>query len=179
MNDDDNGRKRGFKQPRKIQPTKLEDKADQAVQIFNLRKAGATFREIAEKLGYADQSGPYWVFKRLLKSQVKEAVDEVKQLELARLDELLLRLWPRQEDKGRVKLQVVDRILKLMERRAKLLGLDTVNIRTEGELTHKHEVHEVRRRITQDTESSMLFLDLAERITGDRWKTTETNAEAN
>ena len=45
----------------------------------------------------------------------------VRSLELARLDEMLLGLWGKA---SRGELQSVDRVLKILERRARYLGLD-------------------------------------------------------
>ena len=56
---------------------------------------------------------------KVLAETAQEAADEVRALELARLDALLAALWPQQGEPA-----VVDRVLRIMERRAKLLGLD-------------------------------------------------------
>ena len=56
-----------------------------------------------------------------LKATLQEPADELRTLELERLDRLLLGVWG-QAAKGNQ--GAVDRALKIMERRARLLGLD-------------------------------------------------------
>lgn len=90
-------------------------------KALELRKAGVTFVVIAEQLGYRGPSGAYRAVMSALKRTLQEPADEVRTLELERLDALLLALWAqaKQGQQG-----AVDRVLKVMERRAKLLGLD-------------------------------------------------------
>jgi hypothetical protein len=56
-----------------------------------------------------------------LKATLQEPADELRKMELERLDRLLLAVWG-QAAKGNQ--GGIDRALKIMERRAKLLGLD-------------------------------------------------------
>ena len=56
---------------------------------------------------------------RALKKTLQEPADEVRTLEVERLDSLLNGLWQRRHVP-----EITDRILRIMERRAKLLGLD-------------------------------------------------------
>ena len=56
-----------------------------------------------------------------LKATLREPADEVRDLEVARLDAMLLPLWRRVQQGDE---RAVDRALKIMERRARLLGLD-------------------------------------------------------
>ncbi len=101
--------------PRRIEAV---NKQRQAVE---LRKAGASFAMIAEQLGYASVSGAFKAVQTALRKTLQAPADEVRNLELERLDTLLLALWPqaRQGNQG-----AIDRVLRIMERRAKLLGLD-------------------------------------------------------
>ena len=57
-----------------------------------------------------------------LNGEIGESVTDVRRMELERLDAMLGALWPKAE---RGNLTAVDRVLHIMERRAKLLGLDT------------------------------------------------------
>jgi len=66
---------------------------------------------------------------RALKKTLQEPADEVRTLEVERLDSLLNGLWQRRHVP-----EITDRILRIMERRAKLLGLDAP---TRTELTGK------------------------------------------
>lgn len=90
---------------------------------LELRKAGATYRAIGEALGVTPVGAYKAVMRAIAKlnARVIEEAEAVRRLELERLDDLLLAMWP-QAKKGNQ--GAVDRVLRIMERRAKLLGLD-------------------------------------------------------
>lgn len=90
-------------------------------QAAALRIAGATYQQIADRLGYANPSGAFKAAERGLDDDTDEQIDQIKRLELRRLDELLLGLW--QAARGG-NVDATDRVLKIMDRRARLLGLD-------------------------------------------------------
>ena len=94
---------------------------ERAKQALELRKGGASFPEIARALGYSGPAGAYQAVMSALRKTLKEPAEEVRTLEVARLDAMLLALWPqvRQGNQG-----AIDKALKVEERRAKLLGLD-------------------------------------------------------
>jgi hypothetical protein len=94
---------------------------DRKLQALELRKAAATYQQIADQLGYRSASGAFNAVKAALKATLREPADELRELELARLDAMLLPLW-RRVPSGDEK--AVDRVLRIMERRARLLGLD-------------------------------------------------------
>ena len=87
---------------------------------LELRKAGATYQKIAEHLGVPLTTAAYYVTSAM-RALVAEPARELRDLEVARLDDMLLSVWPqvRQGNLG-----AIDRVLRIMERRAKLLGLD-------------------------------------------------------
>jgi hypothetical protein len=91
------------------------------LRALELRLKGLSFREIATKLGYADHTGAYRAVEAGLKKGFEEPAGQVRKLELARLDSIMRPLWPKAKRGG---VKAIDRILKIMERRAKLLGLD-------------------------------------------------------
>ena len=88
---------------------------------LGLRQSGKTFAEIAAQLGYSDPSGARNAVLAALRDNVTEPNAEMRTLELARLDALHEALWVKALGGD---LGAIDRILKLMERRAKILGLD-------------------------------------------------------
>lgn len=90
-------------------------------QALELRKAGYTFEVIADRLGYAGPAGSYKAVTTALRNTIQQPADEVRRLELERLDRMQAGLW-NEAIKGRW--LAVDRVLKIMERRASLLGLD-------------------------------------------------------
>ncbi len=92
-------------------------------RALDLRRTGASYREIAALLQMSLGNAHRLVRRGLNRHLAKcgELADEIRTLELDRLDALQRSVWP-QAEKGKV--QAVDRILKIMERRARLLGLD-------------------------------------------------------
>lgn len=93
---------------------------DKHMQALELRKAGLTITEIAARVGLS-RTQVHRVIDRLLKDTKAEAAEEIRTLELARLDTAQVAIWAqvRQGNHG-----AIDRLLRIMERRAKLLGLD-------------------------------------------------------
>ena len=107
----------------KASPRKIAA-AERLAKAVEMRKAGATYSLIATQLGYADESGAFRAVHRALQAlneKIAEDLTEMKRLELERLDRLMVTLWPK-ATQGH--LASVDRVLRIMERRAKLLGLD-------------------------------------------------------
>jgi len=95
---------------------------DKEVKVLELRRAGLTWQRIAEETGYADHTGAYAAYKRAIKRTMQQPADELREAELDRIDRLQLALWPKAM-KGDA--QSINTIIRLMERRARLLGLDT------------------------------------------------------
>jgi hypothetical protein len=96
---------------------------ERQLQALELRKAGFTYRAIGDKLG-VDHTTVYKDIQHELQrlaEQQRDSADELRQLELERLDMLLKGLEPMASvgNPG-----AVNSYLKVMERRAKLLGLD-------------------------------------------------------
>lgn len=94
---------------------------DRQRQALELRKAGVGYAKIAESLGYGGPSGAYNAIRSALKRTLQEPADELRSLEVERLDALLLGLWTKAKGGDT---WAVDRVLRIMERRAALLGLD-------------------------------------------------------
>ena len=92
-----------------------------ALRALELRKAGATYEAISQMLGYSSKSTAFNAVNKLMQTTKREASKEAFEMELRRLDDLLMALWPmaRQGE-----LPAIDRTLKIMESRRKLLGLD-------------------------------------------------------
>lgn len=90
-------------------------------QVLELRRAGVTFDEIATRVGYADRGAAHKAYKRALARTLQQPAAEIRELEADRLDRLLVAVWARAL---RGDLAAVDRVIRLMERRSRLLGLD-------------------------------------------------------
>lgn len=96
--------------------------ADEQAEVLDLRRKGHTVRAIAERTGI-----PRSTVQNRLDAAIAELVlplaDEVRLLELARLDTWQVRL-EEQLDAGEAPERVVPVALKVQERRSRLLGLD-------------------------------------------------------
>lgn len=123
--------------------------AERRRQAVEMRIAGATLDTIAEQLGYADRAAAHKDITRALEANVAELVQPVEVLretELQRLDVLWADAWAilKREhitvSNGRVVfddrtgeplpdhtpvLQAITALLRIQERRAKYLGLDS------------------------------------------------------
>lgn len=110
-----------------------------------LRARGRTYRQIATELDMAGPGKAYEAVRRVLAETTQEAADDLRLIELERLDQMyqaalkVLETEHYAVSHGRViyledggppltddgpALQAMDRLLKIQERRAKLLGLD-------------------------------------------------------
>ena len=95
------------------------DALERQMEALKLRASGMRYQDISDQLGYKTPGGAYKAVKTALVKTLQEPADDLRKLEVERLDELLVGLWPNKH-----KPIYTDRILRLMERRAKLLGLD-------------------------------------------------------
>ena len=107
--------------------------AERRKQILKLRRYGMPFSEIAEHVGCTPQYCHKVVRAYLdkLSDEMAEDVKQMRRLEAERLDAAHRAAWPK-AIKG--DLRAIDRVLRIMERRAKLFGLDAPQRR---ELTGK------------------------------------------
>lgn len=90
------------------------------LEALHLRLAGWDYDTIARHLGLRHRSSAYRLVQAALAARQREAAPAVRALELARLDALLERVWPRALAGH---LPAVDRVLAILDRRARLLGL--------------------------------------------------------
>lgn len=104
---------------------------DKEVKVLELRRVGLTWVRIAEEVGYADHTGAYAAYKRAIKRTMQQPADELREQELDRIDRLQVAVWPAAM-KGDTR--AVLTIVRLMERRAKLTGLD-MPIKIEQDVT--------------------------------------------
>lgn len=104
---------------------------ERAAHALSLRKAGATYDQIAQQAGYSTANAALKGVQRALKATLQEPADELRTLELMRLDGILLVLWPMVQ---RGNLGAVDRALKVIAQRAKILGLESTTVEHAGEM---------------------------------------------
>jgi hypothetical protein len=88
---------------------------------LRLRTAGMTFQAIADHVGYRNRSSAADAVERALMATIQGPADDLRKLELERLDALYVPMY-RRAVKGDHR--AVDRCLSIMDRRSKLLGLD-------------------------------------------------------
>ena len=124
---------------------------ERKMRAFELRKSGLTYYEIGLQLGISKQAAHQHVKKHLneIASKVTELAKEVMTIELNRLDDMVFALYEKARS-GDV--SAIDRILKIMDRRAKYLGLDVVSQSDDSD-TESH-VMEVPVADTSDWEKS-------------------------
>lgn len=97
------------------------DVLDKERQALELRRAGATYQDIATAIGYATPQGAYLAYQRALKRTLSDAgAEELREMELDRLDRLQRAVWAKALAG---EYPAVDRVLKIMAQRAQYLGL--------------------------------------------------------
>jgi len=104
-------------QRRTVKPEVL----DKEIEVVKLRRGGLTWDLIAERVGYGSASAAHAAYQRAAKRAVYEDVDAIRQVEGERLDLMQSAVWGKalQGD-----LPAIQTLIRIMERRAKLLGLD-------------------------------------------------------
>jgi|TARA_R110002020_G_scaffold98571_8_gene234495 hypothetical protein len=93
-------------------------------EAIRLRMAGATIAQIADQLGFANESGAYKSIVRELERTAKdmgESTEAVRQLSLKRLDQMLFTVW---SDVLTGDGSAISTALRIEERRSSLMGLD-------------------------------------------------------
>jgi hypothetical protein len=90
---------------------------------MDLRRQGKSYPEIAAELGISVHSARGHVTAELnaLRHYTIEDAHEVREVEIQRIDKMLQGIWGAAEDGDP---DAIATVLKLMERRAKMLGLD-------------------------------------------------------
>lgn len=97
------------------------DATEKQRQALTLRRAGASYESIAEKLGYKSPSGAHKAIISALQKTLKEPAEELRTLELQRLDTAQLAIA---SDVQRGDLYAIDRWIKLINQRCAILGLN-------------------------------------------------------
>jgi hypothetical protein len=90
-------------------------------RALEMRLAGSSYDQIAEALGYANRGGAHKAVDSALRRAAKGPAELVRELEAQRLDSLQMHWWVKAISGDVLAFRA---ILRLMDRRAKLLGLD-------------------------------------------------------
>jgi hypothetical protein len=140
--------------------------------VLKYRKGGLTFDAIAEKLGYANESSARAAFKRAIERTRDDALaSEGRELHRARLETALTAIWDRVL-KGDLK--AIAMMLRILERDAKLYGLD-MPIKTEVEVTN-YDGNLLRQRTREIIETIREVRESSDSV-GNGFSTTRTITE--
>ena len=115
--------------------------AERDVRIFKMRQAGVPTAEIARRFGVANTTVTASIRRQLTKlsQEALLAYPEVLQMELERLDALQSAIWPltqhrkvKESDGTEISVEpdmkAVATVLSIIDRRAKLLGMEQTNV---------------------------------------------------
>ena len=97
--------------------------AEKRKTSVQLREAGLTFKEIANQVGVSTARAHQYVEQELdqLNQKASESAETLRRLEAERLDRATTGIWAHVK---RGDYKAIDRLIKIMERRARLFGLD-------------------------------------------------------
>ena len=91
---------------------------------------GSSYQAIADELGYANRGTVYRLVKNALEDRQVETIDELRRLEVDRLDALQVAIW---DDAMSGDVKAVAALVRIMHLRAKILGLYS---HTDGNCPH-------------------------------------------
>lgn len=94
--------------------------AEKRKHALDLRRAGWSFDDIAAEVGYANKGSAHRAVKQGIADITRESATELLELELSRLDDLMAGAY---ESARNGDLFAIDRVLKIIDQRAKFLGL--------------------------------------------------------
>lgn len=102
---------------------------------MELRKLGFTYEEIAKKVGYASRGAAHTAVQSGLQKIITEGGEELLALERERVESMWLGIFP-VACKGNI--DAIDTCLKLMDKRARLHGLDATIAKLPEQHLHLH-----------------------------------------
>jgi hypothetical protein len=95
-------------------------KRDLAMQALGLRASGATYKQIAQALDLPNVMAAWRLVTIEVDNAIRESAQQVLELELQRLDRMLMAVWP---DAIKGDSASIDKALKIEDMRCRLLGL--------------------------------------------------------
>lgn len=102
---------------------RTEEQAILDTEALKLRSLGWSYQKVADAIG-TTKATAYNRVQRALAAIPAEAVDEFRRLEMERLDLVLNVAMDKAMSGDKGALFAVDRVISIMDRRAKLMGLD-------------------------------------------------------
>ena len=94
--------------------------AERRRRAVEMALTGSSYQAIADELGYANRGTVYRLVKNALEDRQVETIDELRQLEVERLDALQVAIW---DDATNGDVRAVAAVVRIMHLRAKILGL--------------------------------------------------------
>jgi hypothetical protein len=94
--------------------------AERRSRAVEMALTGSSYQAIADELGYANRGTVYRLVKNALEDREVETIDELRRLEVDRLDSLQVAIW---EDAMGGDLGAVKAALRILHLRAQILGL--------------------------------------------------------
>ena len=94
--------------------------AERRRRAVEMALTGSSYQAIADELGYANRGTVYRLVKNALEDRQVETIDELRRLEVERLDSLQVAIW---EDAMTGDVRAVAAVVRIMHLRAKILGL--------------------------------------------------------
>jgi hypothetical protein len=99
----------------------LHETVEKERRVLELRLAHQRWSDIAQAVGYASAGAAYNAYQRALKRTLQEPASEIREQERERLDRLASAHYA---NALRGDVPATQMLLRIMERRARLLGLD-------------------------------------------------------
>ena len=110
-----------------MRKTPPPEQVDKEKRVLELKRSGATWDAIAEVTGYANASGAFKAYQRAMVRTLQQPAQELRDAEIDRLDRLQRAFWFEAigDRDNPPNIKAADFILRVIDRRAKLLGLDS------------------------------------------------------
>lgn len=94
--------------------------AEKRAEALELRALGYSYQAVADEVGYGSRGAAYKAVAQELRNIPREAAEHAREIELGRLDDLQMAAMNAALGGD---LFAIDRVVKIVESRAKLLGL--------------------------------------------------------
>lgn len=109
-----------------MRKTPKPEQIDKEKRVLELKRSGATWDAIAEVVGYSNASGAFKAYQRAMVRTLQQPAEELRDAEIDRLDRLQRAFWFEAigDRDNPPNLRAADFILRVIDRRSKLLGLD-------------------------------------------------------
>lgn len=118
------------------------DVAMKVAHAIQLRIEDHTWQEVADIAGYSSKAVAYNAVKRELDKIVREPAEHMVQMELEKLRAMEKEMLPKATTKGKGQIRYSAAVLRIMERRAKLLGLDDFERRSIELAERQHQLEQ-------------------------------------